>query len=74
MDRAFNKNKKPDRRTIRARNDLMGSFGSPCRFSPSHRPWHTAYTIPPVNARIPAHHAAILLSLADHSFKQCIPC
>jgi hypothetical protein len=74
VDRAFNKNKKPGRRTIRARNDLMGSFGSPCRFSLLHHAWHTAYTIPPVNARIPAHHAAILLSLADHSFKQCIPC
>ncbi|MCO7596566.1 MULTISPECIES: hypothetical protein [Pseudomonas] len=42
--------------------------------SPAYSPWRTAYTIPRVNARIPAHHAAILLFLAEHSFKQCIPC
>ncbi len=35
---------------------------------------HSAYTILRVNARIPAHHAAILLALAEHSFKQCLPC
>lgn len=75
VNRALNKNKKPSRKTIRAHNDLVGSFGSPLSFlGVCHAPWHAAYTIPPVNARIPAHHAAILLSLAEHSFKQCIPC
>ncbi|NIF19806.1 hypothetical protein F3J43_22700 [Pantoea sp. Cy-639] len=34
-DRALNKNKKPNKKTIRAHNDLVGSFGSPCRFSPA---------------------------------------
>jgi hypothetical protein len=74
VDRALNKNKKPSKKTIRARNDFLGSLGSPCRFSPSAGSPATAYTIPRVNARIPAHHAAILLFLAEHSFKQCIPC
>ncbi|MGR3995435.1 MAG: hypothetical protein EOP15_20105 [Pseudomonas sp.] len=75
VGRALNKNKKPSRKTIRARNDFLGSLGSPCRFRlPRKHPWHTAYTIPEVNARIPAHHAAILYPLAEHSFKQCIPC
>ncbi|TDJ75206.1 hypothetical protein E2H86_18710 [Pseudomonas putida] len=34
VGRALNKNKKPSRKTIRARNDFLGSLGSPCRFSP----------------------------------------
>lgn len=54
---------------------LDGELRLPMSFLPlASSPCDTAYTIPPVNARIPAHHAAILLSLADHSFKQCIPC
>ncbi|NIE78064.1 hypothetical protein F3J44_26925 [Pantoea sp. Tr-811] len=38
VGRALNKNKKPSKKTIRARNDFLGSLGSPCRFSPSSRP------------------------------------
>ncbi|PWB31206.1 hypothetical protein DCO48_17985 [Pseudomonas sp. SDI] len=34
----INKNKKPDKKTIRARNYFLGSFGSPCSFSPLRTP------------------------------------
>ncbi|QNV66062.1 hypothetical protein F7661_08985 [Pseudomonas sp. CFA] len=37
VGRALNKNKKPSKKTIRARNDFLGSLGSPCRFYPSGR-------------------------------------
>ncbi|QHF30360.1 hypothetical protein PspR32_22225 [Pseudomonas sp. R32] len=64
MGRALNKNKKPGKKTIRARNYFLGSFGSPCSFCPPQPACAssdaTAYTILRVNARIPAHHAAIL--------------
>ena len=74
VDRALNKNKKPSKKTIRASNDILGELRLPMSFLPSAQAFTTAYTIPRVNARIPAHHAAFLLFLAEHSFKQCIPC
>ncbi|PCR95592.1 hypothetical protein C1X59_28105 [Pseudomonas sp. FW215-R2] len=35
MARALNKNKKPESIIKRARNYFLGSFGSPCSFSPA---------------------------------------
>ena len=68
MARALNKNKKPETNNKnRACNYFLGSFGSPCSFwrsaqtttSPSSA-FAASYTIPRLNARIPAHHAVIL--------------
>jgi hypothetical protein len=77
MTWALNKNKKPETNNKnRACNYFLGSFGSPCGFWRLERqllqslPLSTtrlssscaaSYTIPRLNARIPAHHAVILL-------------
>jgi hypothetical protein len=75
MARALNKNKKPETNNKKSTQLLLGELrllvvsgfpATPSAFAAS-------YTIPRLNARIPPIMRSFFV-MAEHSFKQCIPC